>query len=1170
MGASDSDQDGVKGAEPQAPPPMLEKAIHDGDDILESLGYTPELQRNRSTLQVAFMAFVLASIPYGLSTTLSNPITTGGPVNIIWGWVAVSALIICVAASLGEITSVYPTAGGVYYQTFMLAPARWRREAGWICGWLFVVGNISITLSVTIGTSTFLVSCINVFEREPGVGVLSGEPYQVFLLFVGVTLLSNAISALGNKWLPWLDTAAIFWTFAGVIALVISILVVAKEGRHDAKWVFTHFENNSGWTDGWAFCVGLLHAAYATSSTGMIISMCEEVRRPDVQVPKAMVATVLINTFAGLLFLIPIVFVLPDLKFLADLASAQPVPPTIKLAVGSSAGAFGLLIPLIVLGIICGIGCITASSRCVWAFARDGAMPGAKWWTKVNRRLDVPFNAMMLSMVIHLLLGLIYFGSTAAFNAFSGVGVLTLNASYATPVAINLLTKRKQVKSAKFSLGAFGYVANAVAVGWSVLAIPLFCMPLRLPVTVRPSLKANARTGLHTRPPPLLFEEPAKVVALASEQKIDSIDRRLEGVTQILHDLKACLPASPRSKSASSFSTTHVLDATVKTSSSTPFGDTSQTVAESLLVEGESSFAAHSAFAHNFLQKAIYGDSLQDVSLDMKETLNALHCMINGLKRQTAKTEMSYAFAKPTFRHSFGGSKLPPIEKVVALIRSAKANQFEVSALIYDLFPMHYFPDICLRIYFSQDFSESDFIIANSGLLELFLEHSQHSSGDRAESLEYAHLCRQNLETALINLPLHLPATPSMIVALLLGACYTIEISKPSLGWTLSSKASELCQTLGYHQIAPGKKGAVANDMKNKQLLFWFTYFIDKSLSLRLGRASTIPNWDITTPMLPIDATYSPIGAAVAVWINTARCQGKIYDSLYSPESVAQPDHIRQSRVQALANELHEIELQAQDIRDHHLQQARDMFGNRIIEHMTLSDDVLRLSLLTLVHRASPIPLGSQSAFVPDCIEAARATLQRHQAFLATFEDLTSTYFATYMHWTLLFAPFTPFIVLFCHIIESKSEADLNRLHAFATSIESAPPLSDAASKMRHLFQVLYNVALHYVECISVPSGGQAQANDNFALNANLTALGFPPINHEDGGQQDVTWVPAQDQSASLQHALDGDATALEGLDGQGGTHPTMWIGHTMELEEWFKGNHNMMGLLEEPTFSFP
>lgn len=89
----------------------------------------------------------------------------------------------------------------------MLAPPAWRREAAWVCGWLYVIGNISITLSVTFGTTLFLVACVNVFETEPGVGVLSGEPYQVFLIFVGVTLLSNAISALGNKWLPWLDVS---------------------------------------------------------------------------------------------------------------------------------------------------------------------------------------------------------------------------------------------------------------------------------------------------------------------------------------------------------------------------------------------------------------------------------------------------------------------------------------------------------------------------------------------------------------------------------------------------------------------------------------------------------------------------------------------------------------------------------------------------------------------------------------------------------------------------------------------------------------------------------------------------------------------------------------------------------------------------------------------------
>lgn len=95
---------------------QLSSVEDSADHLLETLGYTPELSRNRSTAQVAFMSFVLASIPYGLATTLYYPLLGGGPVDIIWGWVLVSLIIICVAASLGEITSVYPTAGGISRQ----------------------------------------------------------------------------------------------------------------------------------------------------------------------------------------------------------------------------------------------------------------------------------------------------------------------------------------------------------------------------------------------------------------------------------------------------------------------------------------------------------------------------------------------------------------------------------------------------------------------------------------------------------------------------------------------------------------------------------------------------------------------------------------------------------------------------------------------------------------------------------------------------------------------------------------------------------------------------------------------------------------------------------------------------------------------------------------------
>lgn len=175
------------------------------DDLLEAMGYASELKRTRSTAQVAFMSFVLASIPYGLATTFYYPLVGGGPANIIWGWVSVSIIILCVAISLGEITSVYPTAGGVYYQTFMLSPPWCRKILSWICGWSYVVGNITITLAVNFGTTLFFIACINLFESEPGVGIFPATNWQIFLVFVGITLLCNLVASCGNKWLPLLD-----------------------------------------------------------------------------------------------------------------------------------------------------------------------------------------------------------------------------------------------------------------------------------------------------------------------------------------------------------------------------------------------------------------------------------------------------------------------------------------------------------------------------------------------------------------------------------------------------------------------------------------------------------------------------------------------------------------------------------------------------------------------------------------------------------------------------------------------------------------------------------------------------------------------------------------------------------------------------------------------------
>ena len=64
--------------------PQYDRRQSSAESLLAVLGYESELVRSRTTVSVAFMSFVLSSVPYGLATTLIYPLTGGGPVTIIW------------------------------------------------------------------------------------------------------------------------------------------------------------------------------------------------------------------------------------------------------------------------------------------------------------------------------------------------------------------------------------------------------------------------------------------------------------------------------------------------------------------------------------------------------------------------------------------------------------------------------------------------------------------------------------------------------------------------------------------------------------------------------------------------------------------------------------------------------------------------------------------------------------------------------------------------------------------------------------------------------------------------------------------------------------------------------------------------------------------------------
>lgn len=221
-------------------------------------------------------------------------------------------------------------------------------------------------------------------------------------------------------------------------------------------------------------------AAYVLTGYGMVAAMCEEVQNPEREVPKAIVLSVVAAGLTGLVLIVPLLFVMPDIATL--LKEAQPIGLLFKTVTGSAAGGFGLLFLILGIFFFAGTGSLTAASRCTYAFARDGALPGHRLWARVDRTYGLPLWALALSTVVICLLGCIYFGSTAAFNSFTGVATICLSMSYCVPVAVLLFRRREAVRHSPFSLGRFGTLVNLVCVVWIVFAVVIFCMPVSLPV----------------------------------------------------------------------------------------------------------------------------------------------------------------------------------------------------------------------------------------------------------------------------------------------------------------------------------------------------------------------------------------------------------------------------------------------------------------------------------------------------------------------------------------------------------------------------------------------------------------------------------------------------------------------------------------------------------------
>ncbi|XP_006455729.1 hypothetical protein AGABI2DRAFT_187912 [Agaricus bisporus var. bisporus H97] len=430
------------------------------------------------------MTLAIMAVPFGLSAPIATSLVAGGPTVMVWGFLMVSLFCQALALSMAEICSKYPTAAGAYYWTYRLAGPRYGLMCSWINGWLTMVGVWTISLSVTFGTAQLLVAGVGIYYPE-----WIATTWQTYLMFLAVTAFATGFGIFFNELLPLADVLSAVWTLLGMIVMLICLSVKAASGRRPASFALGAFDPSaSGWTPGWSFFIGLLpvrSSPYTYSAIGMIASMCEEVKHPVRQVPRAMAWSIPVGFLTGLFFILPVVFTLPDISLLLSVSSGQPIGILFTSVMGSRSGGFGMWFIIFMIGIFCAISICCAASRATWSFARDKAIPYSKFFARVNHGFleGVPVNAYLLSTLIQVLLGLIFLGSSAAFNAFVGVAVICLGASYAMPVLLSVLNRRREMHDAPYNLGRFGYFINGFAVVWVMFEIVLFSMPAVIPVT---------------------------------------------------------------------------------------------------------------------------------------------------------------------------------------------------------------------------------------------------------------------------------------------------------------------------------------------------------------------------------------------------------------------------------------------------------------------------------------------------------------------------------------------------------------------------------------------------------------------------------------------------------------------------------------------------------------
>ena len=379
-------------------------AMNADEQRLAELGYKQELNRNWSGFSNFAISFSIISILAGCFTTFGQAWNNGGPIAISIGWPIISAFILIIGFTMSELVSAYPTSGGIYWWASKLGGPK----AGYYTGWLNLIGLLAVIASVAYGCATFFDLAFSTLSESWASGY---SLQRVFVMFIVILILISALNIFSGHLMAILNNVSVWWHVFGA-ALIILILVFLPDNHMSFSDVFSMRVNNTGGlnggsTDGpgyWFYVLplGFLLTQYTITGFDASAHLSEETQGAADGAAKGIWKSIFYSAIGGWVLLLAFLFAVQD----ADAVTAGGGGVAVIFAQALDAQVAGVVLLISAIGqFFCSMACMTSTSRMLYAFSRDGAVPGSRWWASLSKN-QVPAQAVILAAVVAVIITL--------------------------------------------------------------------------------------------------------------------------------------------------------------------------------------------------------------------------------------------------------------------------------------------------------------------------------------------------------------------------------------------------------------------------------------------------------------------------------------------------------------------------------------------------------------------------------------------------------------------------------------------------------------------------------------------------------------------------------------------------------------------------------------------